>query len=261
MADGLQFELTGTERVRRALDARRRELGETTKQACVAIAVTTLRGVRSRTRLANEKRTRVTAKKDPDLVLAYSKRKGRGILVGRDGNRRPTIRHGVLWADRPTSRDSGLRVYRVTNVVSAERGKKVEWHVVAKSEADAVKAGRAQAAKRIRRRKGLARLALGYCMSDLAVQTGLGAANGGNGVTGIARRNASATVDERGFSSGEVAVTLSDRLRYASDALQGGRKAVDDALSAALNKTRGLVVTQLKKAGRVEDAIKVKGLF
>lgn len=259
MADGLQFELTGTERVCRALDARRRELGETTKQACVAIAVATLRGVRSRTRLANEKRARVTAKKDPDLVLAYSKRKGRGILVGRDGNRRPTIRHGVLWADRPTSRDSGLRVYRVTNVVSAERGKKVEWHVVAKSEADAVKAGRAQAAKRIRRRKGLARLALGYCMSDLAVQTGLGAANGET--TGIARRNASATVDERGFSSGEVAVTLSDRLRYASKALKGGRKAVDDALSAALNKTRGLIVTRLKKEGRVNDAIAVKGMF
>ncbi len=262
MADGIRLDLSGTERVARALDARRRELKETTKEACVAIAVTTLRGVRSRTRVANEKRVRVTTEKDPSLVVVYSKRRGRGMIVGRDGNSRPEMKHKPHWTEQPTARKHGLHVYRVKHIINAAQDKSVEYCVVAKSASAAAKVGRERAAKRIRRRKGLARLALGYCMSDLAVQTGLGAADGGTGgVLGIARRNASTTVDERGFSSGEVAVTLADRLRYASKALHGGQKTVDAALDAAINKTRGLIVTRLKKEGRVTDAIAVKGLF
>lgn len=262
MADGIRLDLSGTERVARALDARRRELKETTKEACVAIAVTTLKGVRSRTRVANEKRVRVTAEKDPSLVVVYSKKRGKGLIVGRDGNSRPQMKHKPLWTEQPTARKHGLHVYRVKHIINAAQGKSVEYCIVAKSASAAAKRAKEQAAKRIRRRKGLARLALGYCMSDLAVKTGLGAADGGNGgIVGLARRNSSATVDERGFSSGEVAVTLSDRLRYASRALKGGQKAVDDALAAALNKTRGLIVTRLKKEGRVNDAIAVKGMF
>ena len=262
MEDGIAIELTGTERVCRALDARRRELGETTREACVAIAVTTLRGVRSRTRLANEKRIRVKVEgREATLAVAYSKKKARGILVGIDGNPRPKVKHSVLWAEKPASRNHGLTAYNVTNTVSEETGRKVEWIVVAGSEAAAAKRGREQAARRIRARKGLARLALGYCMSDLAVQTGLGAAVTNGGLTGLARGNAAAVIDERGLSSGEVAVRISDRLRYASKALTGGKGAVDAALDAALNKTRGLIVSKLKKDGRVTDALAVKGLF
>lgn len=262
MEGGIAIELTGTERVRRALDARRRELGETTREACVAIAVNTLRGVRSRTRVASERRVRVKVDgRDPTLAVAYSKKKGRGIIVGSDGNPRPKVKRSVLWAEKPVSRNHALRAYNVTNTVNEEEGRKVEWIIVARSEADAAKRGREQAARRIRSRKGLARLALGYCMSDLAVQTGLGAAGTGGGLTGLARRNAAAVIDERGLSSGEVAVRISDRLRYASKALPGGKGAVDAALDAALNKTRGLIVSKLKKDGRVTDALAVKGLF
>lgn len=263
MADGLTINLSGTERVLRALEARRRELKETTKQACVAIAVTTLRGVRSRTRVANEKRVRVTAKKDLGYVVAYSKKTGRGLVVGRNGKMpQGRDRATIHWTEQPTSRKHGLHVYRVVHAVDKAGTKTVEWRVVAKTEAAAAKWGKDRAAKRILRRKGLARLSLGYCMHDLAVQTGLGAANGADGdVTGLARRNADATIDERGFSSGEVAVRVSDRLRYASRALTGGQKAVDAALDAALNKTRGLIVSKLKKDGRVTDALAIKGLF
>lgn len=124
-----------------------------------------------------------------------------------------------------------------------------------------VAALRERVKRRVAARKGLARLALGFCMHDLAVRTGLGAADAPGRVTLTARTAAKADIIETGFSSGETAVRIADRLRYAAKALKGGRAAIAEALDAALNKTRGLIVSRLKKDGRMEDAIAVKGMF
>lgn len=254
------FELSGAERLARALAARQRELGETSRQSCVAIAVQALRGMRTRTRIADERRNRVTAAVS-SLYVAFDPKRGNGFIV--DGRGRPVRlkRGGLIWAEKPASRNHGLRVYRAQNVVNAAEGKVFECHVVAKSRADAVAAVRERVKRRVAARKGLARLALGFCMHDLAVRTGLGAADAPGRVTLTARTAAKADIIETGFSSGETAVRIADRLRYAAKALKGGRAAIAEALDAALNKTRGLIVSRLKKDGRMEDAIAVKGMF
>ena len=256
------FEVDGAARLAKVLDLRRRELHETTRQACVAIAVQTLRGVRVRSKVASAAKNRISARPAP-YAVAYSARCHRGFLVDSRGKCVGSKSLHPVWAGRPTSRAHGLKVFHVENAVNAAEGKVYAYTVVAKSAADARAAVREIARRRVKGRRGLARAALGQCMHALAVQTGLGAADAATAeVKRLAAANARAKVEERGFGSGEVAVRVRDALRYAAKALKNGRRDVDDALAAAMNKTVGLVVHHLRKyQGREADAAAIKAAF
>lgn len=170
------FEVNGAARLAKVLDLRRRELHETTRQACVAIAVQTLRGVRARSKVANAAKNRISARPAP-YAVAYSARLSRGFLVDSRGKSAGAKALRPVWAARPASRAHGLKVFHVENAVNAAEGKVYAYTVVAKSASDARAAVREIARRRVKNRRGLARAALGQCMHALAVQTGLGAAD------------------------------------------------------------------------------------
>ncbi len=253
---------TGGDRLAKVLELRKRELGETTKQATAAIVVTALKSLRSMTKVANPSRNRYAVEAS-SLHVAFSPSTTAAFLVNSAGQKVNThnLGHRVLWVERPTSRRHGLKVFRCQDIVNAKEGKVYEFHVVARDAAAAKRYLKERTARRVKARKGLARLALNHCMRGLAASSmggGAGVADGA--LSAVAAKNVTVRLEEKGYNSGEVSILVHDRLRYASKAVKGGPNAVDQAVANALNKIVGMVAQKLKKDGRIEDSLAVKAL-
>lgn len=253
---------TGGDRLAKVLELRRKELGETTKQATAAIVVTALKSLRALTKVANPSRNKYSIAAS-SLKVAFDPSNNAAFLVNAAGQKVNThnLRHAVRWVEKPTSRRHGLKVFRCIDIVSAAEGKSYESHVVARDAAAAKRYLKERTARRVKARKGLARLALNHCMRGLARDSmggGSGVADGA--LSAIAAKNVDVRLEEKGYNSGEISIRVHDRLRYASKAVKGGPNAVDQAVSNALNRIIGMVSQKLKKEGRVEDSLAVKAL-
>lgn len=243
----------------RQIGRRTRILGETTSQACVAIAMTTLRSLRAATPKSKGKLHPVSEKiDDNDLGIAVEESKEYVVGFRTEGKtRKPCIRIGSRkgaaarnikpwWRINVNHEMYSAKVYKVTlskGRADAWKKQKPVWYMVAKS----LDAARLFVTKRyqklVTRYSSLGRGTWTRAMSlvaDKGQKTDLTPKAGAAAV-----RSVNVAKDITGFSSGNVTVTVSNFLPYISRIV--GESFVRNALMKALNSTNGMVNSWIKK--------------
>lgn len=250
------------EALAKIIEARRKELGETTRQSCVAVASNILRSLRAQTKVAKENQM------DISITLADSKyypsfkrdkgAKGKRVSerVLRQGKNGPVITpEKVVWRVGKYVKGEVIHSFEVVDKVSDQ--KEVKYIMVAKSEKDAMKYAKQFHKGRVKRHKYLAKHAIGLAMKAIYDK---GGANDkvNQDVRDLARQNVDTSVRETGFNSGEVNIHIHDKLDYAALALQNGQSSVNLAIQNAVNKIFGMIKQKLKQnGGSIDESLKM----
>ena len=259
MGLAISLESDISDELARQIERRTRILGETTAQACVGIAMQTLRSLRAATPKSKGKLRPVTERID-DAELGIAVEESKEYVVGfrmvgkerkpciRVGNRKGAVANDVKpWWRVNVNRDVyAAKVYRVTlskGRAEAWKKQKPTWHMVAKS-LDAARLFVTQRyQKLVTRYSNLGRGTWTRAMSlvaDRGQKTDLTPKAGA-----AAMRSVNVAKDVTGFSSGNVTVTVSNFLPYISKIV--GESFVKNALMKALNSTNGMVNSWIRK--------------
>ena len=93
--------------------------------------------------------------------------------------------------------------------------------------------------RRIKKFRGLAKLALGKLMNKVANESPIDI--GSADASRVANANTKATKTGSGFNEGHYTVRLRDELNYAVDALKGGQGEIDSCLQRAMNSIAAVI--------------------
>ena len=174
MAVDLQFDLRmpdGSEAVSamsRIIEKRTKELGETTAQACTALAINVMKGIRAATKTANLKADIQVTDVSGTYYPSWRRAKGaKGKKVServlRSGRNGPVVQKDkVVWLCGPYKKGETLFTYEVVDKVA--EGKEYKWLAVAKNERTAYRHAEKFHKARVKRARGLAKYALGLAM-------------------------------------------------------------------------------------------------
>lgn len=221
------------------IQARTKELGETTQNACVAVAINILKSLRAQTKVAKPNETPHITMENVDGSFTPS---WKGVKGGKP---RPCLRAGkdgaeitdakVIWYVPKYVKGQVWHAYHVVDHVGVD--KKYEYLIVALSEKDAFKKVCQIHRNRIKRHKGLAKVALGIAMHK--VYEGQGGGSASPNVQSIANQNVETRIASGGFGSGYTSIYVHDKLDYATAALKNGYASVSDSIRNAAAKMIG----------------------
>lgn len=241
--------------------ARKKELGETTKQACTAIAINCLKALRANTKVAKEGGIKLQTE---DITSSYTpswKRQGKfNVRVFRAGEHGNEVKFDksvrVQWLVKAGEMTNGVKcfTYKVTDNIADD--KKLTIVFVARSKKEAEQTMKLIHKKRVRRYKSLAKHALGIAMHKTSKDAS-GNAQASQIVNAVADSNVRATVQETGFDNGDVHIHVEDKIDYAAKALKDGDGYVDVAMRKALNKIIGNIIHKMKQSNRITDGLQV----
>lgn len=209
------------------IELRRQELGETTRQACVAMAIGILRSIRAGTTVAKTKGDiKVTC---VDSMYTPSFRRERGSQgknvssrVLRAGKNGPVVTPAkVVWRTGKYVRGEDVHTYQVIDKIGPS--KTYEYLlVISGGQSAAMREAKQRHKRRVLRNRGLAKLAVGLAMHAVSTRESPSAGNVSNSARRIAAKVVRASVTDNGFSSGQVNVHVEDNLDYAALALKNG---------------------------------------
>lgn len=244
------------------IEARKRELGETTKQSCVALAQNILRAVRAQTKVANPSQMDISLTLADDKYFPSFKRdkgsKGKNVAqrVLRQGQNGPVVTpKKVFWKLGKYTKKQVAHSFEVQDKISED--KVIEYIIVAESDKKALRFAKQFHKSRVKRHKGLAKVAIGMAMkavydkstsNDTATEE----------VRKMANENVDASIQETGFNSGTVNIHIHDKLNYAALALQNGQASLNTAVGNALNKVLGYLQHRIKQnGGDIDKSLKM----
>lgn len=234
----------------RLIALRAERLGELTKDAVIATAIDVLVSLRAGTLDARKERIvdkprRLTVRSD--LRVSF-----------RGTTRAPCLRHvsdgseyrgGSLYFVRKGARAKDLTVFELEPCHERIR----PYFVAAYNAEDATKVEAQFIRRRIERKGGLAKTALGVAMAKISTR------NVDSNSPKIARILASnlshITVTGSGYGEGSFGLEYRDDLNYAMDALKSGPAGLDTAMQKAANKIAGLINHTAHQAGDLEHDI------
>ena len=222
------------------LGERMKYMHETSRGSIAAMAIATLKSVRAATRVAKQSGVKVEVLKDASLYCSCYRVGGKKFLCAR------TKGSNARYAgkERIVSAGTGLKlgnmsVFRFTDTYSRRQR---SYLIFAASTAVAKQTAKKIVASRALRYAGLARRAIGFLMMKTCT------VKVNDIVSPKVNAKARETTEHREViarakdgNGGKYALILEDNLRYATDAVKGGRPAVDLAMKKALNK----VVSQI----------------
>lgn len=157
------IEIDNADRLQKALELRKQELNETTKQAASAIAVGTLKSLRADTKVANEKKNRITVKESSHKVV-YSGKTDKWLVVNTLGQ--PVKLYDKVIILVQPSKGMRAKLFHCENRLSDAKVRK--YYVIASRSSDAKKVVKQIVKKAVSFHKGLAKLALGIAMAKIA---------------------------------------------------------------------------------------------
>ena len=239
--------------IRNVIALRKKELGETTKQACTAIAINCLKSLRANTRVAKETGIKIDAIDVTSRLTPSWKRQGKfSVRVFRNGINGQVVRpeiDKVQWLVKAGDMVNGVqcRTFLVTDKISNDYHLQIIF--VATDKKQAVDAMKQIHKVRVRRYKRLAKYALGIAMHKTHAQQNANDTGITQLVNQTANDNTRVTVTETGFGNGEVNIHIEDNLDYAAEALKNGPSYVDIAMRKALNQITGNIIHKLKQNG------------
>lgn len=246
----------------KVIEARRRELGETTKQACVAMAIDILRSLRAETKVANENKmdlkVQIADDKYYPSFVRKSGAKGKNISsrVLRKGPNGPVVDDAkVVWILGKYVKGQVAHSFEVTDVVSKD--KIIKYIVVAESQKNALQYAKERHKRRVRQFKSLAKHALGVAMKsvyDKSSATDVVSSK----IQETATKNIDVKTTESGFNSGEVNIYVHDKLNYATSALKNKESSVNISIQNALRKCVGYISQRVKRnGGQIDKSLKM----
>jgi len=243
------------------IEARRRELGETTRQAATATAIQVLRSIRANTRIADPDAMNVKVTKSSGYTVGWKKEGGfskRCIRLGSKTGPYVSQKSMIDLCGKYVKGETA-DVYSVVDVVEGSKERSVHYLVLAKDRKTAEEYAKYRHRRRVKRYSGMARYALTYAMMQTARNSSPDKANAS--VTsfgkGKAIENVTAVVRETGFDRGNVSIDIHDALRYATDALKDGEGYVQTAVQKACNGIVGMINNRIKKTGSFHTPLKV----
>lgn len=247
--------------LQRVIEARRRELGETTRDAAVATAITVLKSIRANTKIVDPNRMDVTVKQSPNYVVGWKKVGGRRMRCVRIGSDKGAEVSGRSFVDRTGGYVKGetVSVFAVNDICDGCREKSRRYLVLANDMKTAKKCAVERHRKWVRKYAGMARFAMTLAMvktstrnsPDRSVSLATGEAKN------TVLRNVNATVYHTGFNSGTVDINVRDTLRYAAYALKDGEGYVQQAVQNACNGVIGMINKTMKRKGSIHEPLKI----
>lgn len=215
----------------------------------MASAITVLKSVRAATKVVNPNKVKIELKAESSLYPSFTNGGGvkKPCLRYAGSKQRYAYQGGErlkFAADRMFFRDA--HVYRWT--FETFRGKK-QYLIVAYSQADARRVAKKIVERKLSNFKGLAKRALSVLMmktSDMNVND--------NGINQKTRTQAQKQTETRevvatstdGSGAGKYMLYVCDKLKYALDAVKGGKSAVDVAMKRALNGITAQISKKIK---------------
>ena len=231
------------------IEARRRELGETTMQSCIAMAEGILRSLRAQTKIANEsKNVKLSVNDVSGQYVAGWKREGaKSKRVLRLGEHGSTVQSDkVIWKVGKYVKGEVVHVFKVVD--STADPKIDKYLLVTTDEKTAKDYAMERHKKLVLRYKGLARTAISLAMKAV-YNKGAALDNVSNEAAQTAKEVTQVRVNDTGFNSGTASVYVHDGLNYAVAALKDGESSVSQAVNAALRKTMGYIMQKVKSTG------------
>lgn len=222
------------------LAARQKWCGESARGSVAACAIDALKSLRAKTLVAKRSSVKVAVTRDNSLYASCSTN---GSM------RTPCVRHlgsGAKYAGKEPvrvadgARIKDMQVYRFADQTDRE------YLIIASSAKSAKEKAKQIATKRAMRYAGLAKRALGLLMYKTNTQRVADPLNPAveTKADEVTDKHESVTKTADG---GIYTLVLRDSLRYALDALKGGRGEVDASLGRAMNKIVSVVNRKIKK--------------
>lgn len=243
------------------IELRKKEFGETTKQACIAVAINCLQSLRQNTMVAKEGNIKLVIE---DITSSYTpswKKQGKfSVRIFRSGLNGSEIKFDktvkVQWLVKASEMVAGVKchTYKVTDKIASDKELTIVF--VARSQKQAKDAMKMIHKKRVRRYKNLAKYALGVAMSKTSKE-GAGNTDVNQITKVVANDNTKVSVQDTGFNNGDVHIHIEDKIDYATQALKDGAGYVDTAMQKALNKIMGNILHKLKSQGKITDSLKI----
>lgn len=227
------------------LAMRMKYLNESARGSIAATAIQLLKSIRTLTKVAKPSKVKVEVKMQDDLFPSWKTQAGRKMRCLRHKGSKQEW-HGSQKVRYADFNSKNQRVYSFQDLQSKD---KTEYFIVASSSASAQKAAKSIAVRRAMRYSGLAKRAI----STLMFKTNTKRVNDGPlnpKVEMVALENTSKreTIARGADGGGKYGLFLEDGLRYALDALKGGKAAVDVAGKKAMNRVASIINHKLEKS-------------
>lgn len=239
------------------LQKRMQYMRETARDSIAATAIDVLKSVRAATRVAKPSSIKVQVEREGGLYPSITSRgKNRALCLRVVGtNARYEGPERLVECQRQPLK--AQRVYRFVDVHSRKRA---SYFIVAPTAGSAKKKAQSIARRRGMRYAGLAKRALGVLMFRTNTKT----VNDGVFDPLVENKASQVTdkaelVQQRG-DGGTYSLVLSDNLRYALDAVKGGRSNVETAFKKAANKVVSVINRKIS-GGRFLEAEKLDTPF
>lgn len=233
------------------IQKRVKELGETSKQACVAMTINILRSLRADTKRA--KQTERPTLKIVDISAQYTpswegkaKERKRVLRAGKNGA--VVSPKYVKWICGKYFKGQEVHTYHVIDEIADS--KTYEYILVADNMKQAEQEAKRRHRNRIKMYSGLAKCALGLAMHKTYSQQNV-AEDVNQQTKEAGDKMTDARVVESGFDGGDVSIHVEDNLKYATDALKTGE--IDTTIEKALNKMVGYINHKLHQKGIYDD--------
>ena len=237
------------------IEMRRKELGETSAQACVAMTIGILKSLRAGTKIAKTSAHISVTNTDDRYTPSWSQQgKGKPMRVLRAGKDGPQVApEKVVWKVGPYVRGEVVHSYEVIDTIAED--KQVKYIFVTKgSKSEATKYARERHKRWVMKYRGLAKVALGLAMHAVSSKQNPSVGNVSQEAQTLGMKVTSANITDTGIDSGHVNVHVEDNLNYASLALKQGEGYVETAVQRALNSAVGYLNKRLAKRG-IEDKL------
>lgn len=170
MGTAIEYSLTANGHdvsyLQNVIEARKKELGETSQQAATATAIQVLKSLRANTKVANPKDMNLTVKKSNQFFVGWKtkgKRRSRCVRIGspkgQEINSKSVKDIAGLYI-----KGEKVTVYSVVDIVEGSKKRSEHYLILAKVEKDAMDFAKKRHINRVKRYSGMARFALTLAM-------------------------------------------------------------------------------------------------
>ena len=228
------------------INQRMKYLNQTARQSIIATAIDVLKSIRTSTRVAKKSSVNVNVIRDGSLYASVTKQgKTPEFCLRVKGTNQRYVSNETVIRDGKLGKIS--KVFRYTNTTPKMTVKERNYIIIANTLSEAKAIARKIALSPIIRYSGLAKRAIGILMHKTASSFSESNEKVGTNVRKVAySMTACKELVKESESGGTYTLDLTDNLRYAIDAVIGGRAGVNTAFKKALNKIVGNINHRIK---------------
>lgn len=245
---GIQFSLSFAngqtmDKFSDVIASRMKWCNESAKDSIAACAIDALKSIRAKCRVAKPSSIKVKIVVDSTLeASAFTTSGHKNICLRYTGSKQRYFgNEKIYWAERPTGMYKAMKAYRFSH-------NDKNYIVVASSESLAQTTAKKIVVRKALRYAGLAKRALGFLMKKTAT---INVKDDFNPVVEIKADDVTDKAEilqkNKDGSQAKYGIILKDTLRYALDAIKGGKSEIDACLKRSMNKIVSVINQKIKR--------------